>query len=475
MLKPVKAVKNPNKLHRNLAIMAALWLLTACGSDNPGAAGPADTTPPTTPTGLSGVALTAYQAKLTWSASTDDIGVTGYRILRDGVLVGTTSTTTYLNGGLSHASSYTYSVAAQDAQGNISQPTTALSVTTPTQGAATVLSTLAADMKPGTWAKLETEGFNNGDILLTLDKGSITEFTNEAIWDPIGRRIFVIGTARGNSAKYGRDINQKWIQYSDNSNAWEELPLPEFYLGFHSYDHAALDTVTGDYFVRIVDISEVWHYRVADFTWSRLPNMRLDYEPCCGALEYFPEMEALVFVRGSGDTNGNSEIIRYSTAANNTNSWEKITPAIKTPMGGFHNFTEYSAGHQVLFFGGGEIYQVGQQQQLYQMDKDGQVIRLTDAPITYGVQTAQTVVDPASGNLLLFPKSEPTSFYEHVKISNQWQKHTITPYDTAGNLFSTRSGNDQVTVATGIPDYGVILFIKHGNSDPGVYLYKHAP
>ncbi len=91
----------------------------------------ADTTPPSTPTGLTGAAAGSTGANLSWSASTDNIGVTGYIVRRNGVQVATPATTSFADTGLSAATTYSYTVAARDAAGNISANSTSVSVTTP--------------------------------------------------------------------------------------------------------------------------------------------------------------------------------------------------------------------------------------------------------------------------------------------------------------------------------------------------------
>src|SRR5262249_26455068 len=70
------------------------------------------------------------QVILTWTASTDKVGVAGYRILRGGAQVGTSATTTYTDTGLSPSTTYTYTVVAYDAANNASAPSQGLSVTT---------------------------------------------------------------------------------------------------------------------------------------------------------------------------------------------------------------------------------------------------------------------------------------------------------------------------------------------------------
>ncbi len=89
----------------------------------------ADTTPPTTPTGLTGAAAGSTGVNLSWSASTDNVGVTGYIVRRNGVQVATPATTTYADTGLSAATTYSYTVAARDAAGNLSPDSTSVSVT----------------------------------------------------------------------------------------------------------------------------------------------------------------------------------------------------------------------------------------------------------------------------------------------------------------------------------------------------------
>ncbi|TMH77255.1 MAG: fibronectin type III domain-containing protein, partial [Betaproteobacteria bacterium] len=89
-----------------------------------------DTTPPTTPTGLTAAAVGLTGANLSWSASTDNVAVTGYIVRRNGVQVATPTTTSFADTGLSAATTYSYTVAARDAAGNLSPDSASVSVTT---------------------------------------------------------------------------------------------------------------------------------------------------------------------------------------------------------------------------------------------------------------------------------------------------------------------------------------------------------
>lgn len=92
-------------------------------------AGPTPT-PPTIPTNLQATAISSSQIDLSWNASTDNVGVTGYSIYRDGTQIATTVGTTYQDTGLSPSTTYTYTVSAYDAAGNVSAPSTTVAAAT---------------------------------------------------------------------------------------------------------------------------------------------------------------------------------------------------------------------------------------------------------------------------------------------------------------------------------------------------------
>ncbi|MEV4102294.1 cellulase family glycosylhydrolase [Nonomuraea sp. NPDC049649] len=96
-----------------------------------GGGGPADTTPPTAPGTPSASDVTATGARLTWAASTDDVGVTGYDVYRSGgTLLGRTATTSITLSGLTPDTAYQVYVRARDAAGNQSAPSPDASFTT---------------------------------------------------------------------------------------------------------------------------------------------------------------------------------------------------------------------------------------------------------------------------------------------------------------------------------------------------------
>jgi chitodextrinase len=90
-----------------------------------------DTMPPSVPTGLAAQAVSSTQVNLSWNPSTDpDSAVAGYNVYRNGMNVGTTSSTKYQDTGLAPNTTYTYAVSAFDAAGNTSARSTSVSITT---------------------------------------------------------------------------------------------------------------------------------------------------------------------------------------------------------------------------------------------------------------------------------------------------------------------------------------------------------
>lgn len=89
-----------------------------------------DVDAPTVPTNLVVSNETSSTLDLAWTASTDNVGVTGYDIYVDGVFNGTTSSTTFTITGLSPTTTYSLTVLAKDGAANSSAQSTAVNGTT---------------------------------------------------------------------------------------------------------------------------------------------------------------------------------------------------------------------------------------------------------------------------------------------------------------------------------------------------------
>jgi chitodextrinase len=140
-------------LVRNAANIDQLWAFRYAPTGTP-----PDTTPPSVPGTLAATASSTSEIDLSWSASTDNVGVAGYRIYRGGTPIATTSATSFSDTGLSASTAYTYTVAAYDAAGNVSglsSPATATTLapsadtqppTVPTGLSATAVSSSQIDL-----------------------------------------------------------------------------------------------------------------------------------------------------------------------------------------------------------------------------------------------------------------------------------------------------------------------------------------
>jgi chitodextrinase len=95
-----------------------------------------DTVAPSAPTNVHTTLVAANSVALAWTASTDNTGVTSYVVYRNGTQVGTPTTTAYTDSSLTPSTSYSYTVKAKDAAGNLSAASSALAVTTLTGSSA---------------------------------------------------------------------------------------------------------------------------------------------------------------------------------------------------------------------------------------------------------------------------------------------------------------------------------------------------
>jgi endoglucanase len=98
--------------------------------NEPGGGTP-DTLPPTTPANLRVTGTTSTSVSLAWDASTDDVsGVTGYQVFRGATQVGTPTSLTFTDTGLTASTMYSYTVRAVDGTAKVSAASAAVSATT---------------------------------------------------------------------------------------------------------------------------------------------------------------------------------------------------------------------------------------------------------------------------------------------------------------------------------------------------------
>jgi beta propeller repeat protein len=143
---------------------------------------PPDTTPPTQPSSVTASAPSSSQIDLTWTASTDNIGVVGYRVERgsDGITfseVGTAATASYSDTGLAPATTYYYRVRAYDAAGNLSDYSGIASATTLSTAPTRYEESSPSVAWTGTWTNYSNASYSGGATKYTNSTGASATLT----------------------------------------------------------------------------------------------------------------------------------------------------------------------------------------------------------------------------------------------------------------------------------------------------------
>jgi uncharacterized repeat protein (TIGR01451 family) len=192
---------------------------------------------------LSASATTTTQTKLSWTAATDNVGVTAYDLYRGGVLVETASTLTYTDTGLTPGTTYLYTLKARDAAGNPSAASNQVSVLTASVFAANTNYLITSmNSTPTNLLCIDVDGTSatksaaNGALLIISTCDSTDRYQNWSFvpTNPISAYFEVLpkvnaailgwdfdaggGTANGTKAQlwsYGAGSNQQWKPVAD--------------------------------------------------------------------------------------------------------------------------------------------------------------------------------------------------------------------------------------------------------------------
>ena len=197
---------------------------------------------PSVPTGLTASNVTETSFRLSWEASTDNVGVTGYEVFRDGIPAGTTSATFLDISGLTASTSYSMTVRARDAAANWSAQSSALSVATGSTSG--------------------TVDANNTTVAATVD-GNL----NESFWNISTPVAKTINGTPNNSASFGVAWDGTYLYvgvdvadaalYSDTpASPWEDDAI-EIYIDANNNKGTTYDSYDRQ-IVKAYNTSGIW-------------------------------------------------------------------------------------------------------------------------------------------------------------------------------------------------------------------------
>ncbi|WP_271784470.1 M14 family zinc carboxypeptidase [Aquimarina algiphila] len=168
-----------------------------------------DTESPSTPTSLTAGAITGTTVSLSWNASTDNIGVSGYEIYQGTTLITTVTGTSHVVSGLSPNTAYTFSVKARDAAGNTSSSSDIINVTT-------VETTITYCTSTGTNVSFEYIDYVEigGIANSTVANGGYGDFTSLVGSIGYGANTIILSAGFANTAY--REHFSVWIDYNQD-------------------------------------------------------------------------------------------------------------------------------------------------------------------------------------------------------------------------------------------------------------------
>ena len=171
----------------------------------------ADTQAPTAPGSLSASGITQTSATVSWSASSDNVGVTGYDVYVNGSLNGTTTSTSHTITGLTASTTYTVAVKAKDAAGNES---TASSISVTTLSDNIVYCDSKGNSTSDEWIQRVQLGSidNNSGA-----NGGYADFTAQSTSLSNGSSYTITITPAWSGTKY-REAYRVWIDYNQDGD-----------------------------------------------------------------------------------------------------------------------------------------------------------------------------------------------------------------------------------------------------------------
>ncbi|WP_109437919.1 MULTISPECIES: GEVED domain-containing protein [Aquimarina] len=192
------------------------WLAPGCTTKivngfNPGSGG--DTQAPSAPSGLTASNVTATTLSLSWNASTDNIGVTGYDVYQGNSITTSVTGTSANIAGLTSGTAYQFKIKAKDAAGNISGFSNTVNVTT-TSGGVTYCS---ANGNNATEEYISRVQLGSIDKTSAAGNGGYNDFTSESTNLSKGSSNTITVTPTWPGTTYN-EAYRVWIDYNQDGD-----------------------------------------------------------------------------------------------------------------------------------------------------------------------------------------------------------------------------------------------------------------
>jgi len=236
----------------------------------------------------------------------------------------------------------------------------------------------------------------------------------------------------------------KHIQYSVEKDSWSALPPETWYKDskwFHGYDNS---TAGNGFYYHNFWGKCVWQYDIAEKNWTALPAV-LKNGSHGASLTFFPDMGnkgSLIHLYGK-------VIQAYDIEKK---SWSYVKGDI-SKSGPYHNVSMYHSKRKTVLLGGGNGSKT-----LYELDATGKISELKPAPVPIVVNLSHFVIDPASGDLLVYNFVKGALGLYGLRLSDKTAEWT---------KLSTGKALGGIVVA--LEEYSVTMWFTHN----GCWLYKH--
>jgi hypothetical protein len=161
---------------------------------------------------------------LSWTASSDNVGVAGYKIFRGGTQIATSSTTSYADTTVQPGTTYTYYVVAYDGAGNTSAPSSTVSATTPTASYLTFTPTddayVEMDLPTGNFGSASEVVADNSPVKNLLLKFSVSGVGARKVTSA-KLRLYCVDGSTGSGGQFYRATSTAW---SESTITWQTAP-----------------------------------------------------------------------------------------------------------------------------------------------------------------------------------------------------------------------------------------------------------